>query len=95
MPNVFRAPLAERDLEDIWRYIANDSLSAADHLIDRIEEKCQLRATNPEMGQPRPELAPGLRSFSVGNYVVFYRPIEGGIEVARVVHGARDVDALF
>ena len=95
MPNVFRAPLAERDLEELWRYIANDNPSAADKLIDMIGEKCRLRVVNPEMGQARPELAPGLRSFSVGNYVVFYRPIEGGIEVARVVHGARDLDALF
>jgi len=47
------------------------------------------------MDRCRDELAPGLRSLPVGNYVVFYRGREGGIEVIRVLHGARDIDALF
>jgi len=38
---------------------------------------------------------PNIRSFLVGNYVVFYRPIQDSIEVARVLHGARDIDALL
>jgi toxin ParE1/3/4 len=37
---------------------------------------------------------PGCRSFSVGNYVVFFRPIKNGIEVARIVHGSRDFRGL-
>ena len=95
MPQVLRAPLAEQDLDEIWDFVANDNAAAADRLIDTIAEKCQILAGQPEMGQARPELAPRLRSFSVGNYVIFFRPIEDGIEVARVIHGARDVDALF
>lgn len=95
MPQVLRAPLAEADLDEIWNFVANDSVAAADRLIDTIVAKCQILAGHPEMGQARPELAPRLRSFSVGNYVVFFRPIEDGIEVARVIHGARDVDVLF
>jgi hypothetical protein len=47
------------------------------------------------MGRLRPELAPHLRSFPIGNYVIFYRLTQEGIEVARVLHGARDIDALF
>ncbi len=46
-------------------------------------------------GIARPELAAGLRCYSVGNYVIYYRPAKDGIEVARVLHGARDVDRLF
>ena len=47
------------------------------------------------MGTRREALAPGLRSFPVGNYLVFYRVTEGGIELARVLHGMRDLADLF
>jgi len=38
---------------------------------------------------------PDLRSLPVGNYLIFYMPVEDGIVVVRVLHGMRDVDALF
>jgi len=47
------------------------------------------------MGRARPELGHGLRSFVVGQYVVFYRPSTKGIEIVRVLHGARDIGATF
>lgn len=37
---------------------------------------------------------PGCRSFCVGNYVVFYRAVDDGIHVARIVHGSRDLRSL-
>ena len=49
----------------------------------------------PEMGANREELMPGLRSLPVGNYLVFYLPIERGIEIVRILPGMRDIDALF
>ncbi len=49
----------------------------------------------PYMGRQREELAARLRSFPVGSYVIFYRPIDDGIEVARILHGARDFPPLF
>ena len=47
------------------------------------------------MGKKRDELLPYLRSFPVENYLIFYRPIEEGIEVLRVVSGYRDLKRLF
>jgi toxin ParE1/3/4 len=47
------------------------------------------------MGTPRDTLAPGLRSFPVGSYLVFYRVVPEGIEVARILHGARDLKELL
>jgi toxin ParE1/3/4 len=47
------------------------------------------------MGRNRPELALALRSFPVGNYIIFYRQIRNGIEVIRVLNAMRDIDALF
>ncbi|MBF0178064.1 MAG: type II toxin-antitoxin system RelE/ParE family toxin [Magnetococcales bacterium] len=42
------------------------------------------------VGRPRDDLAPNLRSFAVGRYVIFYREATSGIEVLRFIHGARD-----
>jgi toxin ParE1/3/4 len=92
---VRRSALAEQDYRDIWRYIAADNLDAADRLLLRIDSKLELYAQNPRMGTARDGLAPGLRSFPVGNYLVFYQIVPDGIELVRVLHGARDLKSLF
>jgi toxin ParE1/3/4 len=53
-----------------------------------------LLAIQPRAGRLRPELAPELRSFPVGRYVVFYRPQDDGIDVVRVLHSARDIESI-
>ena len=47
------------------------------------------------MGRARDELAASVRSFPFGRYVIFYAPIEDGIDVVRVPHSARDINAVF
>ena len=95
MPRITRRPLAETDILEIWDYIADDSLAAADRWVDRLDEQFRLLAAQPMMGRARVELAPGVRSFPFGRYVVFYVPLDDGIDVVRVLHGARDIDAVF
>jgi len=95
MPQVTRRPLAETDILEIWDYIADDNLAAADRWVDQLGEHFQMLATQPMMGRARDELAPGVRSFPFGRYVVFYVPLDHGIDVVRVLHGARDIDAVF
>ena len=92
---VRRRPLAAVDIAEIWDHIADDSLRAADRWIDQLDVQFALLATQPLMGRPRDELARGLRSYPFGRYVIFYEPIEGGIDVIRLLHSARDVDAQF
>ena len=94
MPRVTRRPLAEADILEIWDYIADDSLAAADRWVDRLDEQFRMLAAQPMMGRAREELAPGVRSFPFGRYVVFYTPLDDGIDVGRVLHGARDIDAV-
>lgn len=36
----------------------------------------------------------GCRSVSAGAYVIFFRPIQSGVEIARVLHGSRDLGQL-
>lgn len=95
MPRVTRRPLAEADILEIWEYIADDSLAAADRWVHRLDGQFRLLAAQPVMGRAREELAPGVRSFPFGRYVVYYVPLDDGIDVVRVLHGARDIDAVF
>jgi len=89
LPRLIRTELAEDDLIDIWVNIARDNEKAADSLLDRIDEVCQHLATFPELGPARPDLAPELRYMVVGRYLILYRIIPEGVEIVRVVHGAR------
>jgi len=88
-----KSPQAEVDLNSIWDYTAADNVKAADALLVRIEELFDMLAQTPLAGRARNELAMKLRSFPVGNYVIFYIPIPDGIEVVRVMHGRQDIDA--
>ncbi len=49
----------------------------------------------PGSGRKEPKLAADLRSFPVGNYLIFYRAVADGIAVVRVLHGARDITAEY
>jgi toxin ParE1/3/4 len=67
------APQARAELSAIWIYIARESgnATAADSIIDAITERFYLLAQYPRMGRARDDLRPGLRSFPVGQYVIF------------------------
>ncbi len=95
MARVLRTPQADTDLFQIWDFIADDNLLAADQLIRKIDETFELLATNRSMGSKQDQYRPGLRCFPVGNYLIFYRSIDDGIEVFRVLHGARQLDDLL
>lgn len=87
--------VAKADLAEIWEYIGVSNAAAADKLLDTINDKIHSIANSPLMGRERSELAPMLRSFPIAQYVLFYRPITEGIEIVRVLHGARDLDTVF
>jgi toxin ParE1/3/4 len=88
-------PQASKDLEQIADYIARDNPRAAARFIENIEQKCQFLADFPGSGTGSDDLAPQLRSFAVGNYVIYYRPVADRIEIIRVLHGARDISKFF
>jgi len=89
-------PLAKTDLKAINRYIAQDNPAAARRLIAQIRAQCKTLADFPEMGRLWEELTPPLRSFPIGNYLIFYRPgTQSSIEVIAVVSGYRDMELFF
>jgi toxin ParE1/3/4 len=95
MPSVVVRPSAFVDLADIWVFIAEDSVRHADGFAALIDSQFRALARQPRMGRSRPELAADLRSFPVNPYVIFYVPIPKGVEIVRVLHGARDLDTIF
>ena len=90
MSEAYRSRRAEIDLVEIWRFIAKDDPRAADRVLDRIDAACVLLAGSPKNGPRREDLAPGLRFWPLGNYLIFYTEADDGIQVVRVLHGARD-----
>jgi toxin ParE1/3/4 len=96
-----RHPEALADVEESAVYIGADNIAAALRFLDAVETTLRLLLKHPELGSgrrfERSELA-GVRSFPVKGFdkhLSFYRPTEWGIEVLRVLHGARDLGTIF
>jgi toxin ParE1/3/4 len=95
MKTFIQSKESEKDLNDIFDYIAVHNVHAAEKQIREIYKKFALICEQPEIGRTRNELLPELRSFNVDNYLVFYRERGETVEIARVLHGSRDFTAIF
>ena len=95
MSRVHFSPTAKCDLQEILRYIARDKPRAAVSFVAQIKRICSMLGRSPYLGTKCDELQTDLRYYTHGNYVIYYRIVADGINVARVVHGARDQSTLF
>ncbi|MHC5938791.1 type II toxin-antitoxin system RelE/ParE family toxin [Nostoc sp.] len=95
MSRCILAPSARLDLKEISSYITRFNPGAARRLNKKIIQQCKLLADFPNMGQSCDNFGNGLRSLPVADYLIFYRPIDGGVEVARIVSGYRDLETVF
>jgi toxin ParE1/3/4 len=95
MGTVRLSHLADGDLDEIRDYIQAQNPRAANEQVDKLFDALESIADAPEVGERREDLAPGIRSFVVRPYVIFYHRAADGIHVARIVHGARDFPSLF
>jgi toxin ParE1/3/4 len=86
---------AATDLNAIWRFIAQENPAAADQFLDRLYHAFVSLAHAPHIGAQRFHLAPELRLFPVREYLIFYRPIDDGVEIVRVLHGKRNITQEF
>jgi toxin ParE1/3/4 len=86
---------ANADVEEIALYIFELNPPAAHQFLDNLEQTCQRLAAHPDIGRLRSDLGAGLRSFSIGNYLIFYSLMTNGIEIARVIYGGRDLPRIF
>jgi toxin ParE1/3/4 len=101
MPSYRVSPQAEADVVAIACYIAESNPDAAGRFVDAAYTTFYFLTTQPELGRPRRfahSSLTGLRSWRVAKFtrhLVFYRFHGGVVEILRVIHGARDLDALF
>lgn len=91
------APEAESDLEAIVYHIAiqDGRPAVAEKIAHELRDKCASYANYPLTGESEPRLGTDCRRFRYKRWAVFYKPIETGIAVLRIVDGARDFDRLF
>lgn len=89
------APAAVQDLEEIADYIHVENPPAAYRFVTELRARCLRLADAPRGGSPRHELWPGLRSVPFRRYVVFYTVAGDDVRVERILHGSRDIEAVF
>jgi plasmid stabilization system protein ParE len=86
---------AERDLDDIWEYIARDSIEAADRWVGKLFD---VRGTfaDSRMGHKREDLTQyPVLFWPVGSYLIIYRAERQPIEIVAVTQGSRDIPAFL
>jgi plasmid stabilization system protein ParE len=91
------APAAAQDLDEIWEYIAEDSLEAADRVLDQFHLAIRKLAQAAGMGHSRDDLTENgsLLFWPVGSYEVIYRVVEDRVEIVAIVHGSRDIPSFI
>ena len=87
--------LASQDLNEIANYFAENNLKAGKRVFRDFNRKCQQLVVFPNSGKSYATIRPGLQGLSLQNHVIFYRLLEGGIEILRVVSGRHDFSAAF
>jgi len=90
-----KSPQTKVDLLEIWCFIGEDSPAAADRLVKKIDDAIALIGQFPGIGAEREDLAADLRIYPVDHYVIAYQVVKRTVHIVRVVHGARDLRALF
>ncbi len=95
MTRLVITPLAEIDTEEIGDYIANDNPDRAFSFIIELRGQCQKIALSPQAYRLRRELGHDIRSCAHGNYVIFFSHDEKDVRILRILHGARNISALF
>ena len=93
---------AERDLDEQAEYLATQgNLERALRFYRAAEVTFELLASRPWIGkvnQFRSRFLINVRTFPLKGFpkhLVFYLPIEHGVEIIRVLHGARDLEILL
>jgi toxin ParE1/3/4 len=84
-------PRAQADLDEIWDYTAEhwgDDQAAA--YARQIQAAIEAVAADPSRGGPCDDIRPGYRKLSVGSHVLFYRCIENGVDIVRILHQRMD-----
>jgi toxin ParE1/3/4 len=89
------SPAFSRDINEISDYIALDNPRRAASFTEEIRQRCLTLGDMPESGAARPEFGLNMRAMPFGRYIIFYVIYSDRLRVVRVLHGARNLKALF
>ncbi|MBL9084312.1 MAG: type II toxin-antitoxin system RelE/ParE family toxin [Planctomycetales bacterium] len=96
MPRFELSPLGDQDLVDIYAYIAQDSPTHAATMLVSFETLFGKLAGRPTLGERFEVRRSGeVRRTFLGSYVIYFRATSYGVEILRVLHGARDYEKLI
>jgi plasmid stabilization system protein ParE len=100
MPTSFQfTPRALNNLSDIWDYIAEDNVGAANRVESAILSACDSLARHPMIGSKRTDITPlPVRFWTVTkfpNFIIVYRPDTKPVQVVAVLHGKRNIQAIL
>lgn len=89
------APEAIGDLQEIWNFIAQDSIEAADRVLEEFDHAFHQLAEMPGMGHLREDLTSrDVLFWTVRSYLVIYRATVPLLVIA-VLHGKRNVTKIL
>ena len=84
------------DLDELWLYVAEDSVDAANRITDAILAACDLLVDHPHIGHTRTDLTNRPVLFwTSGKYLIVYRPETTPLRVVAVLHASRDLATLL
>jgi antitoxin ParD1/3/4 len=89
-------PRAAQDVNDVWNYIADDNIEAADRVLDALYKAMLKLAKNPAIGHWREDLTDKRhRFFLVYSHLIIYRHETKPLQIIRVLHAGRDVESIL
>jgi plasmid stabilization system protein ParE len=87
---------ADLDLDEIWEYIAQDGIDAADRWIGKLFDGFEAIWRTPGIGHKREDLTDyPVLFFPVGAYLIMYRAIRPTVEIVAVTQGAREIPSFL
>ncbi len=83
-------PEAYADIDELWEFIAEDSIDAADRVREKIYSAIAALVPFPHCGHRRTDLTSRpLRFVRVYDYLIVYAPDDKPLWVVAVIHGSR------
>jgi toxin ParE1/3/4 len=87
------SPRAQADLDEIWDYTAERwNEDQADRYIRDIRGAIEAVARDPRQGRACDHIRPGYRRYPAGSHMLFFRLIDEGIDVVRILHQSMDFE---
>jgi toxin ParE1/3/4 len=87
--------LATQDLKEIANYFTTNSIEAGEQFFRKFDRRCEQLINFPNIGRSYAEIYPDLRGLPLDGYIIFYRVLDDGIEILRVVNARRDLPSIF